>query len=74
MSAIATPKDTRLTVGDLHFHVRQWSESGPPILLLHGLASSAQTWNLVAPLLAPDYQVIALDERGHGQSDKPDSG
>jgi pimeloyl-ACP methyl ester carboxylesterase len=74
MSAIAAPKDTRVAVGDVQFHVRIWSETGPPIVLLHGLASSAQTWNLVAPLLAPDFQVVALDERGHGESDKPDTG
>src|ERR1700694_5980107 len=47
----------------------------PPILLLHGLASSLHIWNLVAPLLAArGYVVTALDQRGHGESEKPDTG
>ena len=47
----------------------------PPILLLHGLASSLHIWNLVAPLLAArGYVVTALDQRGHGESEKPGIG
>jgi len=43
--------------------------------LLHGLASAAHIWDLVAPLLAArGYVVTALDQRGHGESDKPGSG
>jgi pimeloyl-ACP methyl ester carboxylesterase len=45
-----------------------------PLVLLHGLASSAWIWDLVAPILARDRRVVALDQRGHGRSDKPDTG
>lgn len=39
-------------------------------MVLHGLASSAHMWNLVAPLLAAHgYIVSALDQRGHGESE-----
>src|SRR5712664_3353246 len=64
----------------LQLHYRRWSTAAPdphlsPILLLHGLASAARIWDLVAPLLAErGYLVTALDQRGHGQSDKPDNG
>lgn len=68
------PRDLDVSVGDVRFHLRVWSDAGYPIVLLHGLASSAQTWNLAAPLLAPEFRVIAIDERGHGASDKPDDG
>jgi pimeloyl-ACP methyl ester carboxylesterase len=47
---------------------------GEPVILVHGLSSSAMlNWELpgIAPELAKHYQVIALDNRGHGQSDKP---
>jgi pimeloyl-ACP methyl ester carboxylesterase len=44
------------------------------MVLLHGLASSAHTWDALAPLLAPTFRVVALDERGHGESAKPDTG
>lgn len=51
---------------------RDWGGSGPPIILVHGLASSYTIWDLVAPRLAARFRVVALDQRGHGRSDKPD--
>ena len=45
-----------------------------PLVLLHGLASSAWIWDLVAPTLARERRVVALDQRGHGLSAKPDDG
>ena len=44
---------------------------GTPILLLHGLGSSGQDWEYVAPLLAAHHHVLIPDVRGHGRSDKP---
>ena len=74
MSSTTLPDDRVIHVGGLAFHTRVWSENGPPIVLLHGLASSSRIWDRVAPLLAQQFQVIAIDQRGHGQSDKPDTG
>ncbi len=74
MRAAISPRDERVTVGEVGFHLRIWSEVGHPIVLLHGLASSARTWDLLAPYLASDFRVVALDERGHGESDKPEEG
>lgn len=45
--------------------------AGEPLLLLHGLGSSGQDWELVAPRLAAHYRVLVPDVRGHGRSDKP---
>jgi 3-oxoadipate enol-lactonase len=44
---------------------------GPPVLLLHGLGSSARDWDLQIPELARSHRVIALDVRGHGRSGQP---
>jgi len=44
--------------------------TGPPILLLHGLAGRATEWSTTAQWLAESFRVIALDQRGHGRSDK----
>lgn len=44
------------------------------MVLLHGLASTHRIWDFVAPLLAQDFRVVALDQRGHGESAKPDGG
>jgi pimeloyl-ACP methyl ester carboxylesterase len=45
--------------------------SGPPLLLLHGIANNCQTWAEVIPRLAESHTVIAPDLLGHGESDKP---
>jgi pimeloyl-ACP methyl ester carboxylesterase len=44
---------------------------GEPIVLVHGWAASAEMWDPVSEDLSRNYQVIALDCRGHGQSGKP---
>ena len=44
---------------------------GRPILLLHGFATSSFTWQAIAPELAKNHRVIAVDLRGFGASDKP---
>lgn len=66
--------DKTLTVNNLRFHYRDWGGHGWPLLLMHGLASTSHIWDLVAPLLVEDAKVIAPDMRGHGQSDKPETG
>jgi pimeloyl-ACP methyl ester carboxylesterase len=74
------PTDEFISAHGLRMHVRRWPPmepvaEGPPLLLIHGLASAARIWDLVAPLLAEcGYEVVALDQRGHGESDKPDVG
>lgn len=49
----------------------RWPGSGTPVLLLHGLASTRHVWDLVVPGLA-GLPVLALDQRGHGDSERPD--
>lgn len=44
---------------------------GPPILLIHGIGDSSETWNDVIPHMARNHTVIAPDLLGHGRSDKP---
>ncbi len=68
------PSDEWVTVDGLSFHYRDWGGSGQPVLLLHGLASTCHIWDLVAPFLAQECSVIALDQRGHGESAKPNEG
>ena len=44
---------------------------GSPLLLLHGLGSCTEDWELQLPAFAGHYRVIVADMRGHGRSDKP---
>jgi len=45
--------------------------SGPPLLLVHGIGDSSETWRSVIPRLARRHLVIAPDLLGHGRSAKP---
>jgi pimeloyl-ACP methyl ester carboxylesterase len=47
---------------------------GPPLLLVHGWPENWYAWRLLMPTLAQDFQVIAVDQRGMGLSDKPTGG
>jgi pimeloyl-ACP methyl ester carboxylesterase len=62
--------------GGVSLHVNVWPDrDGAPFLLVHGLASNARMWDGVAEhLSALGHPVAAIDQRGHGRSDKPDTG
>lgn len=49
-------------------HIVAGPESGPPLLLLHGVLRAGRDFDAVAPMLLPRWHVHALDFRGHGQS------
>ena len=53
----------------LRLQLHEWGANGSrPVLLLHSLAAHSHWWDWVAPLLAEDFHVVALDLRGHGGS------
>lgn len=78
MSADARAQPTKRVIDTHRLFMKALLWDGPqgsaPALLLHGLTSCAETWSLVAPLLAAERPVIALDLRGHGETDKPGQG
>jgi pimeloyl-ACP methyl ester carboxylesterase len=47
---------------------------GPPLLLIHGWPQTWYAWRMVMPRLAEDFEVIAVDQRGIGLSDRPRDG
>jgi pimeloyl-ACP methyl ester carboxylesterase len=59
--------------GELRLHAVIGGD-GPPLLLIHGWPGSWYYWRLVMPALAQDFEVIAVDQRGIGLSDKPEDG
>ena len=69
-----TPRfeDAFASVNGIRLHYLRWQSeqtSGrPTLILLHGIARHAHTFDHIAPHLARTYQVIALDMRGHGDS------
>jgi pimeloyl-ACP methyl ester carboxylesterase len=47
---------------------------GPPLLLVHGWPENWYAWRLLMPALAREFEVVAVDQRGRGLSDKPEGG
>ena len=71
------PAEMRIAVGPgvtLHVERRDGDPAAVPFVLVHGLASNLRLWDGVAEeLQARGHTVIALDQRGHGLSDAPES-
>ena len=81
MDAFAQGTRLSLPGSRIRLSALEWSPDAaadPPILLHHGLASSAGFWGPTAVLLSGTLRgrrhVVALDARGHGESDRPDDG
>lgn len=59
---------------DLELHVLEWSQEGVPLVLLHGHGNEAHLWDDFVPSVAEHYRVLAVDQRGHGDSDWDEEG
>jgi pimeloyl-ACP methyl ester carboxylesterase len=64
------PKDKYIRVNQLRLHYLDWGKGGDKtILLLHGFMSHAHMWDKLASELSARFHVLALDQRGHGDSE-----
>jgi pimeloyl-ACP methyl ester carboxylesterase len=71
----AVPEDKSVTVGGLKLHYLDWGKADKPkMLLLHGGAQTAHSWDFFALTMRDHYHVIAPDQRGHGDSDWSEAG
>ena len=62
--------DRFVTADTRRVHYLDWGGAGlPPLVVLHGLSGNAHAFDALAPLLATAYHVLAVDERGHGDTD-----
>ncbi len=69
MSLTPFGQDKFISVNNLQLHYVEWGASGnPPIVLLHGFQSNAHTWDTFSRAMADSYHVLALDQRGHGDT------
>jgi esterase len=63
-------RSCNIVLRQMRFHFLEWGRAeAPPIVLLHGGHQSAHSWDLVSLHLAQRYRVLALDQRGHGDSE-----
>jgi pimeloyl-ACP methyl ester carboxylesterase len=66
---VQQPKERFLKSSGLRLHYLVWGhDKNPPLLLLHGFLAHAHFWDDFARRFQPRYHVIALDQRGHGES------
>lgn len=69
-STDAEPEDKFVDANGLRFHYLDWGNAGKPqMLLLHGFAQQCHSWDFVALAFTDRFHVVALDLRGHGDSD-----
>jgi esterase len=67
---VVLPSAKTVLVDKLRFRYLDWgNEALRPILFLHGGALTAHTWDLCCLALREEFHCIALDQRGHGDSD-----
>jgi esterase len=63
-------EDRFITLNGLRIHYLDWgSEGKPPLIMLHGIGRVAHSFDHIAPRFQGSYHVIAMDMRGHGDSD-----
>jgi esterase len=62
--------DRIVTLQGRRYHYTEWgAATAPPVVMLHGVTGHARTWDDESRLLAARYRVLALDQRGHGDTD-----
>jgi pimeloyl-ACP methyl ester carboxylesterase len=75
---MSTPDARRVSrfidVDGTKLHALDWGGDGPPLLLVHGGRRTGRSWNAVARRLHDAFRVIALDIRGHGDSEPSEWG
>lgn len=70
--AIQSPvTDELIEMRGLRFHYRDWRArhaGAPTLVLLHGFTGHARSWDAFADAMTDRYRVLALDQRGHGET------
>jgi pimeloyl-ACP methyl ester carboxylesterase len=69
---MADVRDELIEMRGLRFYYRDWASTkrdAPTLLLLHGYTGHARSWDHFAAAMTDRYRVLALDQRGHGQTD-----
>ncbi len=67
---IVLPDEHHVLLHRMRFHYLDWGTTGlPPVVFLHGGGLNAHTWDLVCAALRRERHCVALDQRGHGESE-----
>jgi len=67
-------KSVRISTGVTLPYVEQGDPAGVPLVMLHAWVESRRSFDRLLPALPTEIHVVAMDQRGHGEADKPPSG
>ncbi len=76
---VRLPFEHDVIANGIRLHLVEWrpdeaTPTSPPVVLLHGGSLTARTWDLVALALSRRHHCVAVDLRGHGNSEWPADG
>src|SRR3990172_1165512 len=72
MTTAVEPREHTIEARGLRFHYVEWGRADTPaIVLLHGISAMCRIWDSLAQALQARYRLIALDQRGHGDTSWP---
>jgi pimeloyl-ACP methyl ester carboxylesterase len=64
-------RDGFVEIAGMRFHYREWGNpTAPPVVLLHGALLLGRAYDCIAEELSATYRVLAVDQRGHGETDR----
>jgi pimeloyl-ACP methyl ester carboxylesterase len=67
---LVPPTHRHIVLRGMRLHYVEWGDrTAPPLLFLHGGGQTCRTWDVVCHELSQHYRCIALDQRGHGDSE-----
>lgn len=74
-SILAHHGDGHVQANGLRLHYEQWGDGPRAVIALHGTSLHGKVWDWLAEALGPEYRLIGLDQRSHGDSERaPDGG
>jgi len=71
---MAVWQDGTVETNGIHLHYTRTGGGGTPMVLAHGLTDNRLAWSRLAHAIEPAFDMVMVDARGHGLSDKPESG
>jgi pimeloyl-ACP methyl ester carboxylesterase len=74
MMGTSSYKSSFVNVNGIRLHYLDWGGTGPTLIFLTGMGSSAYIFDKFAPRFNDNFRVLALTRRGHGDSDYPETG
>ena len=64
--------DQFIEVNSVRTRYRQAGDTGPAVVLIHGLGAYIECWAPLSDALSADHRIIAFDLVGYGKTDKPE--